>query len=55
MPRGEDREYLLSHQYRDASNLDARGDLHRRFGTNPRGWHRWVFDHLRLPPQRQRH
>lgn len=33
-------------QYRDASNLNARAALHERFSTNPRGWHRWVFDRL---------
>lgn len=39
----------LSDQYRDASNLNARVDLHRRFSTNSYGWQRWVFDQLELP------
>lgn len=30
--------------------MDARVALHERFGTNPRGWQRWVFDLLDLPP-----
>jgi ubiquinone/menaquinone biosynthesis C-methylase UbiE len=38
--------YLLNEQYKDATNLGARVDLHRRFSTNPYGFHRWVFDHL---------
>ena len=40
-----------SEQYRDATNLSARIDLHRRFSTNPYGWQRWVFDQLDLPPR----
>jgi ubiquinone/menaquinone biosynthesis C-methylase UbiE len=51
MPHGADQEYLLKQQYRDASNLNARMQLHERFSTNPRGWHPWVFDHLQLPPE----
>jgi ubiquinone/menaquinone biosynthesis C-methylase UbiE len=51
MPQGSDRDYLLTEQYRDASNLNARIRLHQRFSTNQYGWHRWVFDRLRLPPE----
>lgn len=32
----------MSEQYATDANLQARIDLHDRFGTNP-GWHRWVF------------
>ena len=35
-------------QYRDASNLGVRIAVHERFSTNPRGFHRWVFDHVDL-------
>lgn len=45
------RQYLVSDQYRDASNLEARIEVHRRFSTNRYGWQRWVFDHLRLGPE----
>lgn len=45
-----DRRYLLTEQYRDGANLGARAGLHERFGTNPYGWQRWVFDRLDLPP-----
>jgi ubiquinone/menaquinone biosynthesis C-methylase UbiE len=48
---GTDRNYLLTEQYKDASNLNARIALHARFSTHPLGWHRWVFDQLELPPQ----
>ena len=39
----------LAEQYQDASNLDARAALHRRFSLNEVNWNRWVFDYLRLP------
>jgi SAM-dependent methyltransferase len=41
-----DKQYLATRQYRDASNLNARGMLHARFGTNPYSWFRWLFDQL---------
>jgi SAM-dependent methyltransferase len=40
------RDYLLGRQYKDAGNLNARIELHRRFSQNPRPWARWIFDHL---------
>src|SRR5512146_727436 len=44
-------EYVAE-QYRDSADVDVRINFHRRFSTNPYGWHPWVFDHLlRLPPQ----
>jgi ubiquinone/menaquinone biosynthesis C-methylase UbiE len=50
--RRTDPSYLLQQQYKDASNLNARIDLHRRFSTNKYGWTRWVFDQmLELPAQ----
>jgi len=45
-----DQNYLLNVQYKDASNLKARVELHRRFGTNKYGWHAWVFDQLQIAP-----
>ena len=44
------QQYLLTHQYKDSHNLDARVQLHARFSTNKYGWHRWVFDHFNIPP-----
>ncbi|MDQ3458641.1 MAG: class I SAM-dependent methyltransferase [Deinococcota bacterium] len=44
-----DRRYLLTSQYKDGSNLNARIELHRRFSTNPYGWTHWVLDQLELP------
>ena len=46
MPKFTDQQYLKNEQYRDASNLDARVELHRRFSTNTYGWFPWIFDSL---------
>ena len=51
MSRIADQAYLLDTQYRDASNLQARINVHARFSANTYGWFRWLFDRLHLPPQ----
>lgn len=51
MSRFTDQDYLLSDQYKSASNLSARIQIHRRFSTNKYGWTLWIFDHLQLPPE----
>jgi ubiquinone/menaquinone biosynthesis C-methylase UbiE len=48
VPRITDKDYLVSDQYQDASNLDARFELHSRFSANKQGWMQWVFDQLRF-------
>ena len=50
MSKMTDQNYLLSEQYQDTSNLDARIQLHRRFSTNRYGWNRWVFNQLDFAP-----
>jgi SAM-dependent methyltransferase len=50
MPHRSDPAWVVE-QYRDASNLNARVELHTRFSTNSYGWQRWVFDQLDLPPE----
>jgi ubiquinone/menaquinone biosynthesis C-methylase UbiE len=50
MSKLTDQTFLLSDQYKDASSLDARIQLHRRFSTNTYGWTRWIFDQFDLPP-----
>ncbi|HET7639881.1 MAG TPA: class I SAM-dependent methyltransferase, partial [Ktedonobacteraceae bacterium] len=45
-----DQHYLLTDQYNNAQKLEARIQLHQRFSTNTYDWHRWVFDHLTIPP-----
>jgi SAM-dependent methyltransferase len=50
MPDQLDQRYLKFEQYKDASHLNARIQLHQRFSTNPYGWFKWVFDQLLLPP-----
>lgn len=42
-------QVLVSEQYKDASNINARIQLHQRFSTNPYSWFRWVFDQFDLP------
>jgi ubiquinone/menaquinone biosynthesis C-methylase UbiE len=44
-----DARSILQNQYRDASRLDARIQLHAKYSTNTQGLHAWVFEHLRLP------
>jgi ubiquinone/menaquinone biosynthesis C-methylase UbiE len=51
--RVTDRRYLRSCQYRDASKLNARIQLHRRFSTNPQGWVSWLIEHLHLGDHRR--
>jgi ubiquinone/menaquinone biosynthesis C-methylase UbiE len=51
MSKLTDQTYLQTDQYRDASNLDARVELHERFSANKYGWHQWVFDQFDLPPK----
>jgi ubiquinone/menaquinone biosynthesis C-methylase UbiE len=47
----QDSQYLLTQQYKDASNLTARIRLHELFSTNPYRIHRWMFDQFTLPEQ----
>ena len=51
MPDSSYQEYLLTHQYKNAQNLNARIQLHERFSTNKYGWQRWVFDRTAPVPQ----
>ncbi len=37
-------------RYKDATNLNARIQLHQRFSLNRTGLHRWVVDQLQVPP-----
>jgi ubiquinone/menaquinone biosynthesis C-methylase UbiE len=46
-----DQDYLLKDQYKDATNFNARFNLHALFSTNKIGWFPWLFDHLDLPPE----
>jgi SAM-dependent methyltransferase len=46
-----DTDYLKKVQYKDPENLETRVGLHVRFSTNPRGWHRWVFEQMDLPEE----
>ena len=50
MSKFTDQNYLKTDQYRDASNLNARAELHRRFTTNADGWFSWLFAILETLP-----
>ena len=50
MNQHNDPNYLIAEQYRDASNLNARIEIHRRFSANPYGWTRWLFDIIGAAP-----
>ncbi|MFC1976370.1 MerR family transcriptional regulator, partial [Chloroflexota bacterium] len=50
MSKLSDQTYLLTEQYQNASNLNARIQLHARFSVNKYDWFLWVFDHLNLAP-----
>ena len=45
------QQELVTAQYENASNLNARIALHQRFSTNHYGWWPWVFDQFDLPPE----
>lgn len=51
MPKMTDQAYLKNGQYNDATNLNARIQIHLRFSTNPTGWYLWMMQQLDLPPQ----
>jgi ubiquinone/menaquinone biosynthesis C-methylase UbiE len=45
-----DARSILQNQYKDASRLDARRQLHAKYNTNTHGFFAWVFEHLYLSP-----
>src|SRR3954453_18644502 len=50
MPQIADQNYLRE-QYKNATNLNDRIQLHVRFSTNRYDFHAWVFDQLKLAPE----
>jgi ubiquinone/menaquinone biosynthesis C-methylase UbiE len=48
-----DQHYMLTDQYKTASKLGARIQLHERFSTNPVSLQRWVFDQFIIAPDAQ--
>ena len=43
-----DANYLLNKQYRDSQKLEARANLHRRYGTGGPNWFQWVVEHAQF-------
>jgi SAM-dependent methyltransferase len=50
MSQLSDQDYLLNEQYRDASRLNARINLHENFSVNPYNIFSWMFDQYEFPP-----
>ena len=47
-----DSKYLLSRQYRDSKKLEARANLHRRYGRGEgQNWFEWIAGHADLPAE----
>ena len=51
MSKFTNQQYLVTEQYKNSGNLDARIAIHRRFSTNSYGWFNWVFDTLATLPK----
>lgn len=51
MSKDDAMQNIVSSQYRDSRNLDARIRLHQLFSTNTTGWYPWYLKQLDLPPQ----
>lgn len=51
MPDLSSQEYLLTQQYKNASNLQARIRFHRLFSVNKNDFTHWIFDQLHIPAQ----
>lgn len=50
MPQIADQTYLQNEQYQNATNLDARINLHKNFSTNAYGLPRWLYDQCQILP-----
>ena len=51
MSRYTDQQYLREKQFKDASNLDARVQLHMRYSTEKIEWLRWLFEQITWPQE----
>jgi SAM-dependent methyltransferase len=48
MNRYQNQAYLVQDQYKDASNLGARAQLHQRFSASPVEWSSWLLTKFKL-------
>jgi len=48
IPYFQDHAYLRHDQYETPDNLNARAQLHSRYGTNRTGWYDWLFSFLAI-------
>ncbi len=45
-----DFENVLKSQYKNASNIMARINLHKLYSTNKQGWFPWIFEQMNIKP-----
>ena len=43
-----DLEGILKKQYKDASNIMARINLHKQYSVNPQGWFPWIYEQMEV-------
>ena len=43
-----DLESILKKQYKDASNIMARINLHRQYSVNKQGWFPWIYEQMQI-------
>jgi ubiquinone/menaquinone biosynthesis C-methylase UbiE len=46
----EPEQELVAEQYKSSDNLNTRIQLHARFSLSTVPWHRWIFNHIDVPP-----
>ena len=46
-----DLESILKKQYKDASNIMVRINLHKKYSVNQKGWFPWIFEQLDIKPK----
>ena len=45
-----DLESILKKQYKDASNIMARINLHKQYSVNKQGWFPWIYEQMQVKP-----
>ena len=46
-----DLESILKKQYKDASNIMARINLHKQYSVNKQGWFPWIYEQMQVKPE----
>ena len=48
-----DLESILKKQYKDASNIMARINLHKQYSVNKQGWFPWIYEQMQVKPEQK--